>query len=263
MYHCFLLLKGNEHRTWHKYWQKESVDLEHIQLAQQNMSNSPVYISTFAHSSKHGHLIPYSFKEATCIFLQVSSTQESTTSVHGFLAQTGRQVQKVVGDGNCFFRCLSMQLFQSQDQHYAIRSVLARFENLSRGTFEKILMPAVNEPTFSGHIRKLITSCAWATHVEVMAAATYFQVPVYECCLDPSKTKYRWECIAPQSPPSHFRYPEVTEDMFTREVVVPNHFELVYIHNQHYDCIVSHETGKLSATLPTLMESHIFVTEIL
>ena len=178
MYHCFLLLKGNEHRTWHKYWQKESVDLEHIQLAQQNMSNSPVYISTFAHSSKHGHLIPYSFKEATCIFLQVSSTQESTTSVHGFLAQTGRQVQKVVGDGNYFLRCLSMQLFQSQDQHYAIRSVLARFKNLNRGTFEKMLMPAVNELTFSGHIRKLITPCAWATHVEVMAAATYFQVPV-------------------------------------------------------------------------------------
>ena len=131
-----------------------------------------------------------------------------------------------------------MQLFQSQDQHYAIRSVLAGFENLNRGTFQKMLMPAVNEPTFSGHIRKLITPCAWATHVEVIAAATYFQVPVYECCLDPSKTKYRWECIAPQSPPSHFRHPEVSEDMFTREAVVPNHFELVYIH----DCLVSQET---------------------
>ena len=59
----------------------------------------------------------------------------------------------MVGDGNCFFRCLSMQLFQSQDQHYAIRSVLSRFENLNRGTFEKMLMPAVNEPTFPGHIR--------------------------------------------------------------------------------------------------------------
>ena len=58
-----------------------------------------------------------------------------------------------------------------------------------RGTFEKMLMPAVNEPTFPGHIRKLITPCTWATHVEVMAAATYFQVPVYECCLDPSQNK--------------------------------------------------------------------------
>ena len=56
---------------------------------------------------------------------------------------------------------------------------------------------------------------------------------------------------------------EVTEDMFTKEAVVPNHFELVYIHNRHYDCIVSQETGKLSATLPTLTESHTFVTEIL
>ena len=133
----------------------------------------------------------------------------------------------MVGDGNCFFRCLSMQLFQSQDQHHAIRSVLARFENLNRETFEKMLMPAVNEPTFSGHIRKLITLCAWATHIEVMAAATYFQVPV----LTPQKQSTDGKlCIAPQSPPSHFRYPEVTEDMFTREAVVPNHFELVHIY---------------------------------
>ena len=34
----------------------------------------------------------------------------------------------------------------------------------------------------------------------------------------------------------------------TREAVVSNHFELVYIHNQHYDCIVSQETGKLSTS---------------
>lgn len=133
------------------------------------------------------YTVIYSFRETT-IFLQVSPAQESTTSLDGFLAQTGREVQKMVGDGNCFFRCLSMQLFQSQDQHYAIRSVLSRFENLNRGTFEKTLMPAVNEPTFPGHIRKLITPCTWATHVEVMAAATYFQVPVYECCLDPSQS---------------------------------------------------------------------------
>ena len=130
MYHCFLLLKGNEHRTLHKYWQKEIVDLEHIQLAQQNMSNSPVYTSTFAHSSKRGHLLLYSFREASFYKFPLHKNQRPVymASWH----KQGRQVQKVVGDGNCFLRCLSMQLFQSQDQHYAIRSVLARFENLNR-----------------------------------------------------------------------------------------------------------------------------------
>ena len=50
---------NTEHGT--NIGRKEIVDLERIQLAQQNMSNSPVYISTFAHSSKRGHLILYSF----------------------------------------------------------------------------------------------------------------------------------------------------------------------------------------------------------
>ena len=50
-----------------------------------------------------------------------------------------------------------------------------------------MLMPAVNEPTFSGHIRKLITPCAWATHVEVMAAATYFQCLYMSAVLTPQK----------------------------------------------------------------------------
>ena len=238
MFNCFFLLKGNKHTK----------------------IGGLCYILMYPILGTY--TVIYSFRETT-IFLQVSPAQESTTSLDGFLAQTGREVQKMVGDGNCFFRCLSMQLFQSQDQHYAIRSVLSRFENLNRGTFEKTLMPAVNEPTFPGHIRKLITPCTWATHVEVMAAATYFQVPVYECCLDPSQTKYRWECIAPQRAPSHLRYPEITEGMFTKEAVVPNHFELVYIHNQHYDCIVSRETGKLSTSLPDITENHTFVTEIL
>ena len=133
-----------------------------------------------------------------------------------------------------------MQLFQSQHQHYAIRSVLARFENLSRGTIEKILMPAVNEPTFSGHIRKLITPCAWATHVEVMAAATYFQVPV----LTPQKQSTDGNAL-PHKVLLH------TLDTSYRGHVV--------IHNQHYGCIVSQETGKLYATLPTLTENHTFV----
>ena len=168
-----------------------------------------------------------------CVFLQVSSTQESTTSV--YMASWHKQedkYKKVIGDGNCFFRCLSMQLFQSQDQHYAIRSVLARFKNLNRGTFEKMLMPAVNEPTFSGHIRKLITPCAWATHVEVMAAATYFQVPV----LTPQKQSTDGNALPHKVLLHTLDTQKLQRTCSQGKQLFP---ELVYIHNQHYDCIVS------------------------
>ena len=164
------------------------------------MSNSPVYISTFAHSSKRGHLILYSFREASFYRFPLHKNQRPV-----YMASWHKQGSTKGG--------WRWQLPFSMPINEALsvtRSALCNLEcfgqiRKSQQRKQKMLMPAVNELTFSGHIRKLITPCAWATHVEVMAAATYFQVPVYECCVDLPKTKYRLECIAPQYPPSHFR----------------------------------------------------------
>lgn len=97
-----------------------------------------------------------------------------------FLAGCGRKIKEINGDGNCFFRTLSHILLNTEEEHLSIRDLLVRFENLNSDVFEK-MMTEVHKPTFREHINHIMRLGKWATHVEVLAAATYFQLPVYFC----------------------------------------------------------------------------------
>jgi hypothetical protein len=156
----------------------------------------------------------------------------------------------VAADGNCFFRSVSYLLFQKEDKQWPLRNIILRFENLNSTLFEK-RMTDVNESTFSAHIQKLINPSTWATHIEVLAVATYFQVPVY-FCVDPPRQStggaYCWECFSPLVC-ANLRYPIITEPFLDDAHKVPR-FELVYYTNCHYNAIVSVQTGLLHATPP-------------
>lgn len=60
-----------------------------------------------------------------------------------------------------------------------IRSIVYRMENLNKDMVSRFLMPGVNSETIEELIRMISTPCAWATQVEVVAAASVFEV---ECC---------------------------------------------------------------------------------
>ena len=54
-----------------------------------------------------------------------------------FLQKQGRTVERALGDGNCLFRSLSLQLTGTQDHHIKLRKVIAKFEQ-TEGVFEKL-----------------------------------------------------------------------------------------------------------------------------
>ena len=83
----------------------------------------------------------------------------------------------VPGDGNCMFHSLSCQLYGSSE-HFAVRSLLLRFESNNRETFSKFLTE-INSPNMDTHIRSLTLPGKWGTHIELYAAATYFQIPIF------------------------------------------------------------------------------------
>ena len=130
---------------------------------------------------------------------------------------------------------------------------MIRFEKLNSKVFERRLIHGVNESMFAAHWRKLCHPCTWATHIEVMATATYFQVPVYFCTQAPSGF-YRWEVFKPlQIPNYQFKHPLLP---FPEEILpalhIPRHFELSYTQKRHYDCVVSLENGEVCTTPPPL-----------
>ena len=98
----------------------------------------------------------------------------------------------------------------------------------------------------------------WATHIEVLAIAAYFQVPVY-FCTDPSQPStggtYRWECFNPIASRELLRYPILTEPLFEGANSI-RHLELVYYRNCHYNSIVSIHTGVLHVSPPQLNWQH-------
>lgn len=180
---------------------------------------------------------------------QLSSELQLSPNLQQYLLGSNRKIIEVQGDGNCLFRAVSYLLFGHEEEFSSIRNLITRFENLNRGIFEK-RMTSINESTFEEHIRKLCHPKAWATHVEVYAIATYFRAPVYYCVHPPhpGKVSYCWERFMPLVCDS-LRYPLVVEPPFDVAISV-THFELVYMKNYHYDCIVSVETESLSTSLP-------------
>lgn len=156
----------------------------------------------------------------------------------------------VASDGNCLFRAISYLLFGHEDEHWSLRNLIIRFENLNSSIFEK-RMTMINQDTFEEHVKKLCHPNSWATHIEVFAIATYFQVPVY-FCVDPphpSRRVYCWECYMPVLSVENLHYPNVTEPPFNDTLSV-KHFEIVYHDNCHYNSIVCADTGSLSTSPP-------------
>ena len=68
-----------------------------------------------------------------------------------FFEQYGRKLFEMVGDGNCFYRGISYQLFGTQEEHPTIRSVVSRMENLNKEIFHlTYLISGWNKPTSLG-----------------------------------------------------------------------------------------------------------------
>ncbi len=62
----------------------------------------------------------------------------------------------------------------SPKRDFEVRSLLVRFENLNASIFSPLLT-TINAPDMNSHIKKLHQPGIWGTHVELLAAATYFR----------------------------------------------------------------------------------------
>ena len=94
-----------------------------------------------------------------------------------FLQKQGRKLDKVLGDGNCLFRALSLQLTGVQDHHIALRKLIARCESEYK-EFEGVHI-TINQTRFADHIKNVRKSCTWGTNLEIIVTATLFGVDVY------------------------------------------------------------------------------------
>ena len=95
-----------------------------------------------------------------------------------FLNEQDREVDRVLGDGNCLFRAFSKAICGVEDYHLHLRKAIAEFEMDNNKLFRPI-HEAVNQTKFNTHVQNIKKQYTWGTSTEITAAATLLQVEVY------------------------------------------------------------------------------------
>ena len=196
-------------------------------------------------------------KELTC-GLNNTTGHAVPATIQDFLKLSGRKIQPIKADGNCLFRSISFHLLGNESGHFDVRSMLVRFENLNTRIFQNRLVQGINAPTFKQHIKKMLSPSTWGTHIEVMAASTMFQIPIYYATKN-NKDGYKWQVIHPMEKSHSLRYPFITSEEPYTSMKTPSHMELLYHENCHYDCIVSFATHTLHLLPPHIPKDTSYV----
>lgn len=110
-----------------------------------------------------------------------------------FLGSTGRQIDSIKGDGNCFFRALSKVIYGNQNYYDDVRQAVVDVLEKYPKEFE-----AFTDGPLAQHIHEMRQDKTWATQVEIYAAATLLNRDIYILSPDQTGKKYRWLLFQPQ-----------------------------------------------------------------
>ena len=102
----------------------------------------------------------------------------------------------MLGDGNCLLRALAKQITGDSENHAQLRNLTMKFIETNPNTFQP-LVAALDPPrSFEDHVKRLKQNSVWGTTVEIIAAATVFQM--YEATDSLVPGRPRWMKFSPR-----------------------------------------------------------------
>jgi len=123
-------------------------------------------------------------------FLHLFNTSNSNFSAAAlFLKQQGRRIESVMGDGNCLFRSLAFIVHKNQDMHMNTREDITCFIKQQKHAFKPYL---TQDRNIVRHLQNMPKLGTWGTQVELLGAATFYQVPVYAASKTTDHQTYHW-----------------------------------------------------------------------
>eukprot|EP00745_Piridium_sociabile_P024945 TRINITY_DN39506_c0_g2_i1.p2 TRINITY_DN39506_c0_g2~~TRINITY_DN39506_c0_g2_i1.p2 ORF type:complete len:156 (-),score=19.50 TRINITY_DN39506_c0_g2_i1:511-978(-) len=132
-------------------------------------------------------------------------------------------VDTIVGDGNCLYRALSLEITGTQAHHEQVREIIVDFMIKNPRPFSAYLGCDLQEYLVEGG--SPLQPKTWGTDVEVLAAATLLQTPVvvYSACR-------RWLTYKPLFALNDSRLESLSQSARNEKVYLRNicaHFERV------------------------------------
>ncbi len=168
-----------------------------------------------------------------------------------FLNKHGRVAFKITGDVNCLFRSLSHIVYGTELGHPEMRKLLLDFVKRNRQMFEPLLITA----TFEEHTERMAYNRVFGSHVELQAAASLFEMPVYLCTISPQDGQYKWTQYKP-FPPDKLVYPPSKERPTTLNHL--SHIELFHTGGNHFDCVLCISDQLFSLAPPEVPVKHFY-----
>ena len=166
-----------------------------------------------------------------------------------FLLTQGRTIERVLGDGNCLFRALSLQLTGSQDHHLTLRKAIARSESKIE-SFRGIHAAILNKTSFVEHVKNMAKTCVWGTSLEIIAVASIFQVNIFVLSDSYRTGKPTWLKYSPNEKiVNELTRPGNSKLLRTGlpSTLQRQWLEITYSSRCHFDSVVSlQSTGQLS-----------------
>ena len=109
-----------------------------------------------------------------------SSIVQNLEWLKSFLQQQhNRSSKAALGIGNCFSDAYISFCLVTSTTTACYVACYRSFESLNHKGFEGLLIPQVNWDNMERHIKVMMQPGTWATHVQVLTAATYSQLPLY------------------------------------------------------------------------------------
>lgn len=138
------------------------------------------------------------------------------------LSKSHRKIDLISGDGNCFFRSLSKEVFGTERFHKWIRNQIVDYMK-QRPTLFSLFIDGTE--TIDEHLEKMRSDKVWATTAEIFAAATFLGMDIY-LFTPVIHQQYEWFHFRPLREVKHERF-YVTmchtgAEHFDRVVVIDN-----------------------------------------
>lgn len=154
------------------------------------------------------------------------------------------------------FRSLSFLFFGSENAHSKLRSLLVNFIALNSSCFSSLIFTG----SFSKHIASMKYLGKWGTQVELQAASSLAQIPIYVLTKETNEeAEYKWIMYKPHLT-ANLKFPDEELHFLFDDTL--GHLELCHSNGNHYDCVIN-VMDQCPTKPPVLQECHKYVSEVL
>ena len=149
-------------------------------------------------------------------------------------------IQNVEGDGNCFFRCIALALYKSEEQHEIIRKkVVHEIENDSdyyKKYIDKEIKTHVNDMSRSNG-----GTATWATEAEIVGTTACYNIDIF--VLTDAGNQPDWHLYTKDWICQHTR-------KYIKILCTGSHYKLVLDPGRPCKCAVSSQSSRTTSPTP-------------